>query len=65
MAYTRFGFTLAITFLALVAALLASVKAAPFSGLQSRDDPPPFTVVFASPSAGQLIPRGGVFISTL
>ncbi|KAI0288455.1 hypothetical protein BC826DRAFT_693118 [Russula brevipes] len=36
MAYTRFGFTLAITFLALVAALLASVKAAPSSDFQSR-----------------------------
>ncbi|KAI0292255.1 hypothetical protein BC826DRAFT_1147027 [Russula brevipes] len=36
MAYTRFGFTLAITFLALIAAFLASVKAAPSSDIQSR-----------------------------
>ncbi|KAI0282412.1 hypothetical protein BC826DRAFT_1179992 [Russula brevipes] len=65
MAYTRFGFSLAITFLALVAALLASVKAAPLSGLQSRDDAsPPFSVVFTSPSGGQLLPRGGAFVST-
>ncbi|KAI0303008.1 hypothetical protein BC826DRAFT_982810 [Russula brevipes] len=77
MAYTRFGFTQAMTFLALIAALLASVKAAP-SGLQQRGDQfnskrasnvAPFYIQFEGPFTslinGESLSRGETLITNL
>jgi hypothetical protein len=53
----RFRSTLVITFLVPILALLASVRAAPPSGLQSRDDNP-FSINWAEPVFGQNVKRG-------
>jgi len=50
MAYMRFGSILPITFLVLIVALLASVRAAP-SSLQSRDAP---AVIIGTPQEGDV-----------
>jgi hypothetical protein len=54
----RMRSALVTTSLVPILALLASVRAAPPSGLQSRGNPP-FAINFIEPVLGQHVPRGG------